>query len=53
MLIQLQSAAPPAILAADGASWPLLSYDALVLKTGADMFIEWWPRYAAIPGVLA
>ena len=26
--------------------WPLLSYDDLALKTGADLFPAWWPAYA-------
>ena len=45
-LIRLHEQAPPTILEADGARWPLLSYDALALKTGGDMFLEWWPKYA-------
>lgn len=26
-------------------NWPLLTYDALALKGGADLFIEWYPKY--------
>ncbi|MDC7676858.1 N-acetylmuramate/N-acetylglucosamine kinase AmgK [Asticcacaulis machinosus] len=25
--------------------WPLLVYDDLALKTGADLFVEWYPKY--------
>ncbi len=50
LLVDLHRAAPPARLAysdeAGGGTWPLLAYDALALKTGADLFVEWWPRYA-------
>jgi aminoglycoside/choline kinase family phosphotransferase len=45
-LLRLHAAPPPAVLEADGASWPLLGYDDLALRTGLDMFIEWWPKYA-------
>ncbi|MEP6966669.1 MAG: N-acetylmuramate/N-acetylglucosamine kinase AmgK [Pseudomonadota bacterium] len=43
-LVVLHAAPPPEVLAADGASWPLLAYDALALKTGGDLFVEWLPR---------
>lgn len=46
--VQLQEAAPPDVLVADGASWPLLTYDALALKVGTDTFLEWWPQFAQI-----
>ncbi len=45
-LIRLHEAEPPAVIEADGARWPLLGYDELALKTGLDMFIAWWPKYA-------
>jgi aminoglycoside/choline kinase family phosphotransferase len=45
--IQLQEQTPPDVLAADGAAWPLLTYDALALKVGTDTFLEWWPKFAA------
>jgi aminoglycoside/choline kinase family phosphotransferase len=45
----LQEAAPPAVLPANGAGWPLLSYDALALKIGTDTFLEWWPQFAGLP----
>ncbi len=46
--IQLQETAPPDVLTDDGASWPLLTYDALALKVGTDTFLEWWPQFAQI-----
>jgi aminoglycoside/choline kinase family phosphotransferase len=46
VLLRLHQAPPPAVLEADGARWPLLSYDGMALKTGLDMFIAWWPKYA-------
>lgn len=42
-LARLQAERPPALLEADGASWPLLTYDDLALKTGGDLFLEWLP----------
>jgi hypothetical protein len=53
VLIRLHAQAPPAELAADGAVWPLLTYDDLALQTGLSMFIEWWPKYAGIPAFTA
>ncbi len=46
--VQLQETTPPEVLTADGASWPLLTYDALALKVGTDTFLEWWPQFAQI-----
>lgn len=46
--IQLQETTPPDVLVADGASWPLLTYDALALKVGTDTFLEWWPQFTQI-----
>ena len=34
------------MLEADGAVWPLLSYDALALKAAGDLFLDWLPRLA-------
>lgn len=45
-LTRLHEEPPPAVLEAGDARWPLLSYDVLALKTGGDMFLEWWPKYA-------
>ncbi len=42
-LVRLQEATPPAVLESQGAAWPLLAYDDLALKTGADLFIRWLP----------
>ena len=39
---QLHELTPPDVLPG---GWPLLSYDDLALKTGADLFVEWYPRY--------
>ena len=41
-LAKLHAVSPPDIL--DG-GWPLLAYDGLALKTGADVFTEWYPQY--------
>ncbi len=41
-LAQLHELTPPDILEPN---WPLLTYDDLALKTGADLFIEWYPQY--------
>ncbi|MBA3812636.1 MAG: phosphotransferase, partial [Caulobacteraceae bacterium] len=43
-LVVLHTAPSPDVLTADGALWPLLAYDALALKTGGDLFVEWLPR---------
>ena len=47
-LVQLHAAAPPQVLEGDGSRWPLLSYDSLVLQTGAALFLDWWPKYAGV-----
>ena len=41
---RLHQASPPSILTAEGLSWPLLKYDAVALKAGADLFVEWQPK---------
>jgi aminoglycoside/choline kinase family phosphotransferase len=48
-LIELHAEAPPAVLSEADASWPLLAYDDLALKTGSDLFLEWWPKFAGLP----
>ena len=48
-LVRLHAEAPPAVLEGDGSRWPLLTYDSLVLQTGAGLFLDWWPKYAHIP----
>lgn len=42
---RLHGSAPPAVLGEGDATWPLLAYDALALKTGADLFVEWLPKF--------
>ena len=46
--VQLQAATPPEVLVAGDAVWPLLSYDTLALKIGADTFLEWWPKFSGL-----
>ncbi len=41
---RLHEEAPPAILSVDGLSWPLQVYDAVALKAGADLFVDWQPK---------
>jgi hypothetical protein len=41
---RLHEAAPPMVLSTGALSWPLLTYDAVALKAGADVFVEWQPR---------
>lgn len=48
-LAVLHAAPPPATLDGLGGPWPLLPYDALALKAGADLFVEWMPRFT--PGL--
>jgi aminoglycoside/choline kinase family phosphotransferase len=47
VLLRLHAASPPETLTAEGLSWPLLTYDAVALRTGADLFVEWLPRLDA------
>ena len=50
LLVALHAEPPPASLPVRGdGAWPLLPYDALALKTGVDLFLDWWPKFAAIP----
>ena len=44
VLVRLHAGTPPDVLATDGVQWPLLAYDAVALKTGGDLFLEWLPR---------
>jgi aminoglycoside/choline kinase family phosphotransferase len=48
VLVKLHQAAPPPVLNTDGVTWPLLTYDDLALKTGCDLFLEWWPKYSGL-----
>jgi aminoglycoside/choline kinase family phosphotransferase len=48
--VRLHQTAPPPILttkilSAPGVSWPLLTYDAVALKAGADLFVDWQPAF--------
>ena len=45
-LADLHDATPPEVLRADGAAWPLLTYDDLALKTGGDLLPQWLPKFA-------
>jgi aminoglycoside/choline kinase family phosphotransferase len=40
---RLHEQRPPPLLSVDGLSWPLLTYDAVALKAGADLFVDWQP----------
>ena len=44
VLVLLHAEAPPPVLVSEGASWPLLTYDDLALKTAGELFLEWLPR---------
>lgn len=47
VLVHLHAEAPPASLpVGDGTAWPLLTYDAVALQAGADLFPQWWPKLA-------
>ena len=39
---------PMRLTGPNGASWPLLEYDALALEVNADLFVEWLPRTAEV-----
>jgi aminoglycoside/choline kinase family phosphotransferase len=43
-LVRMHQVAPPPVLAYDGASWPLLTYDDVALKTGGEIILEWLPK---------
>ena len=45
-LVALHAVSPPERLEGAGDSWPLLAYDDLALKTGSDLFLEWWPKFS-------
>lgn len=36
---------PPRVLPGPGGDWPLLTYDETALQGGADLFVEWLPRF--------
>ncbi len=43
-LAELHSETPPLWIGEDAVRWPLLTYDALALRTGADLLLEWLPK---------
>lgn len=43
-LVALHALTPPDVLEANGAAWPLLTYDGLALKTAGDLFVDWLPK---------
>ncbi len=43
-LVRMHRVAPPPVLAYDGASWPLLTYDEVALQTAGGLFVEWLPK---------
>jgi aminoglycoside/choline kinase family phosphotransferase len=47
VLLRLHAAEPPAVLEGEGASWPLLTYDAVALRVASDLLVEWLPRFDA------
>lgn len=48
-LVTMQRQRPPEVLEADGARWPLLTYDDLALKSAGDLLVDWLPRFAGLP----
>jgi aminoglycoside/choline kinase family phosphotransferase len=46
--VALHRITPPGILSAPTGDWPLLAYDDLALKTGAGLFLEWWPNFSGM-----
>lgn len=38
------AALQPPVLSGPGGDWPLLTYDAVALQGGADLFVEWMPK---------
>jgi len=47
-LARLHQADPPPVLEADACRWPFLTFDDLALRTGGEMFLEWWPKFAGM-----
>ncbi len=41
---RLHEETPPGALEGFGAAWPLLDYDGLALQSGADLFVQWYPK---------
>lgn len=44
-LAHLHSESPPPHAEGHGACWPILDFDALALRTNADLFAEWLPQF--------
>jgi hypothetical protein len=49
VLARLHAETPPDVLSGYGARWPLLAYDDLALKAGADLLPQWLPRFTGAP----
>jgi aminoglycoside/choline kinase family phosphotransferase len=47
-LVRLHQANPPPVLGEGDLSWPFLDFDDLALRTGGEMFLEWWPKFAGM-----
>lgn len=45
LLAELHSSPPPAVAEGHGARWPILDFDALALRTNANLFAEWMPGF--------
>lgn len=43
-LVVLHEAPTPQVLQGPAGDWPLLTYDAVALQGGADLFVEWLPK---------
>jgi hypothetical protein len=44
VLLHVHATPVPARLSAQGLSWDMLRYDALALKAGADLLVDWLPK---------
>ena len=42
-LARLHEEPPPPAVWGNGVQWPLLDYDAMALKAGCDLFVQWYP----------
>jgi aminoglycoside/choline kinase family phosphotransferase len=43
-LVRIHQVEPPSVLAYDGVSWPLLTYDEVALEIASGVFTEWLPQ---------
>ncbi|MBX9575484.1 MAG: phosphotransferase [Caulobacteraceae bacterium] len=39
------AALQPPVMQGPGGNWPLQTYDVTALQGGADLFLEWWPKF--------